>query len=257
MNFTPIQPPENISLFVKSIMVFEEVANQKTILPFFADGYPGLIFFESERGLAVYPQDKQMPVFFIYGQTLEPLELVFESNYRMIVFQFYPFILRSFFNIDPKSINDNCYNLLEHNDGSVAETLKNLQSGTTVEEKITLITNYLLAVFTEKKERLNDNLKQALLHIIENKGQISITQVCRVIDVNKRTFERRFVAETGLLPKQFAQIIQFHSSLEQLTDKDFDKLTDVVYENGFSDQSHFIKVFKAFTGRTPKSFSNV
>jgi AraC-like DNA-binding protein len=66
--------------------------------------------------------------------------------------------------------------------------------------------------------------------------------------------ERRFLSETGLSPKQFAKIIQFQNSLTQLSVKDYTSLTDVVYQNGFSDQSHFIKVFKAFTGKTPKAF---
>ena len=42
--------------------------------------------------------------------------------------------------------------------------------------------------------------------------------------------------------------------IERVAGKDYTTLTDIVYENGFADQSHFIKVFKAFTGKTPKAF---
>jgi len=42
--------------------------------------------------------------------------------------------------------------------------------------------------------------------------------------------------------------------MEQLTQKNFTKLTDIVYKNGYADQSHFVKVFKSFTGKTPKAF---
>ena len=31
-------------------------------------------------------------------------------------------------------------------------------------------------------------------------------------------------------------------------------LSEIAYLAGFTDQSHFIKVFKAFTGKTPKAF---
>lgn len=257
MDYKEIQPHDNISLFVRSIMLFEGTAYKKTVLTFFADGYPGLLFFESDKGLKVHPHDKQMPEFFIYGQTLEPLELVFETSYKMIVFQFYPFILRSFFNVDPKTINDNCYNLLELGDATIDATMAGLKNTASIEEWVNLITQYLISVFIQKQERLDAKIKEALLIITENRGQISMTDVCDKIQVNKRTFERRFAAETGLLPKQFAKIIQFQSSLEQLTENDYDKLTDIVYENGFSDQSHFIKVFKAYTGKTPKAFSKI
>jgi AraC-like DNA-binding protein len=29
----------------------------------------------------------------------------------------------------------------------------------------------------------------------------------------------------------------------------------VVYQNGYADQSHFIRVFKSFTGKTPGQFT--
>lgn len=255
MDYNIIAPEPPLSLFVRNIMIFEGEADKKTVLPFFADGYPGLIFFESEKGLSVYPHDKQMPVFFIYGQTLEPLELVFETRYRMIVFQFYPFILRSFFNIDPKTINDNCHNLLESGGALVSPLVNQLQEPLPVAGKTVLISNYLLSVFAQKQQRLDTVVRQALVTIIDSGGQAAIADVCRRLGANKRTLERRFFAETGLLPKQFAQIIQFHNALQQLTGNDFYKLTDIVYENGFSDQSHFIKVFRAFTGKTPTAFS--
>lgn len=257
MQYTEITPAPEIALFVKNILVFEGSADERAVLPFYADGYPGLIYFESEKGLKVQPHDKQMPAFFIYGQTLEPLQLVFDTSFRMIVFLFYPFILQNFFGIDPKSINDNCYNLLELQDSAVTATIARLKNGAQGTEWSAAITDYLLTVFTEKQQRLDRHIRNGIVMITENRGQVAIADVCAAIGVNQRTFERRFAAETGLLPKQFAQILQFNSSLEQMAGNDFDKLTDIVYENGFSDQSHFIKVFKAYTGITPKAFSKL
>jgi len=76
MNFKTVKPDKSISLFVKSILVFEEnETDQKTVLPFFADGYPGLICQETTNGLLVNPQNKLMPTLFLYGQTIHPIEL--------------------------------------------------------------------------------------------------------------------------------------------------------------------------------------
>src|SRR5204863_5619332 len=102
------------SLLVKTIWVFEDTdAKQKTRLPFFADGYPGLIFQQTKNGLSVYPHEKKMPVLFLYGQTIQPVELEMLGPYQLIIFQLYPFVLRSLFDITPKSITDNCYDLLQ------------------------------------------------------------------------------------------------------------------------------------------------
>jgi AraC-like DNA-binding protein len=256
MNFQNVIPDKSVSLFVKSIWVFEEAnEDQKTVLPFFADGFPGLIHYEAPKGMTVFPHEKIMPSFFIYGQTIRPIEVVFEGSYKMIVFQLYPFILKSFFGIAPKSINDNCYDLANTNDEESPSVLTRMSLNSGTEARIKMISSYLSSIFEAKRRSLDLNLKQALQLTIDKKGQLSIKELSRGMKVSERTLERRFTSETGLSPKQFARIIQFQSSLEQLTVKDFNKLTDIVYQNGFADQSHFIKVFKAFTGRTPKIFS--
>jgi len=123
-----------------------------------------------------------------------------------------------------------------------------------VQQKINAIAELLLMFFERKKQDLDFKIKQAIEIIIHTQGQENISLIAEKLKLNIRTFERRFFNATGLPPKQFAKIIQFQASLEQLTIADFTKLTDIVYQNGFSDQSHFIRVFKAFTGKTPKAF---
>src|SRR5687768_112092 len=99
MNFQSIEPDKSISLFVKSIWVLEsEDPTLNTNLPFFADGYPGLMFDETENGLIVNPHKKWMPVLFLYGQTINPIELQMTGRYQVIIFHLYPFVLKSFFN---------------------------------------------------------------------------------------------------------------------------------------------------------------
>lgn len=258
MTFENIIPDKSVSLFVKNILVFEEYENTpKTILPFFADGYPGLIFQETQNGLLVNPHQKQMPVLFLYGQTIHPIELVMEGNYKLMIFQLYPFVLKSFFNVDPKSINDNCYDLMQLDDNKVGNLIQQLKAEAILKNRINLLSDFLYACFQAKKSTIDFKIIQSLQLILDNKGQLNIGKVFEDLKLNERTFERRFVNEVGISAKKFSQIIQFQHTLEQLTVKDYTKLTDIVYTNGFADQSHFIKVFKAFTGKTPKKFQKV
>lgn len=257
MNFKTIIPNKSISLFVKNILVFEEPdKSQKTILPFFADGYPGLIFQETPNGLLVSPQNKLMPAMFLYGQTINPIELIMTGSYKLILFQLYPFVLKSFFNVIPKDLNDNCYNLeqLENNSGN--DTIRKLNQTKNFSNKIEIITSFLHSIFLEKQKELDFTISIAIQKIINRKGQLVIGDLCNELHLTERTFERRFFNAVGVSAKQFAKIIQFQQSLEQLTVKDFTKLTDIVYANGFADQSHFIKVFKAYTGKTPLAFKS-
>ncbi len=254
MNFQSIIPDKSVALFVKNIWVFRsETENLQTSLPFFADGFPGLMHHKTENGLVVKPHQKKMPKTFLYGQTITPIELMMKGKYEIIIFQLFPFVLRTFFDILPQSINDNCY-YLDDEQGAITQLNEKLDACSTVDEKILLISKLLFSYFETKKQNLDFEIRKSITEIISSKGMTGIREISERQQLNLRTFERRFLKETGLSPKQFAKIIQFQNSLEQLSAKDYTKMTDVVYENGFSDQSHFIKVFKAFTGKTPKNF---
>lgn len=253
MESTTLPPGEEVSLFVKNILLFEEKANPTdTILPFFADGYPGLVYQETESGMWVQPQNKVMPAGFFYGQTLHPIHLHLSGSYKMIVFQLYPFVLNSFFNVNPKELNDSCYDLQQVQNWHECQTA--VQSDDHINSKIAHISTFLYQIFLKQSQKLDFLVKESLRLILDQRAQITIKDLCIKLHTTVRTFERRFLKEVGVSPKDFVQITRFQQSFEQLSDNDFDKLTDIVYANGFADQSHFIRVFKAFTGKTPSTF---
>jgi AraC-like DNA-binding protein len=69
--------------------------------------------------------------------------------------------------------------------------------------------------------------------------------------LSERTLERRFKQSIGISAKLFSRICRFQESLNQLRKNKYDKLSDIAYENGYADQSHFIRSFKEFTGVSP------
>jgi AraC-like DNA-binding protein len=94
------------------------------------------------------------------------------------------------------------------------------------------------------------------LEIIKGGGLTPLNNIKKDLSVSERTFERRFLKAVGVTAKQFSQIIRFQNSLDDLKSNGYEVLSDIVYKNGFADQSHFTRVFKAFTGATPSHFSN-
>ncbi|MGK4566462.1 DUF6597 domain-containing transcriptional factor [Flavobacterium sp. 3HN19-14] len=233
MNAFTIQPDSTIAEFVKEILVFEDLAaTGDSTLPFFADGYPGLLFNETQGGLTVSPQNKLMPSLFLYGQTLHPVELHIRGAYKLVVFQLYPFVIESFFNIDPKTLNDGCFDLSTIPDGATTET--ELQMNSQLEFCIARITAFLLSIFELKKKKLDLPVRTAIAIILDANGQMTNGELCGALHITERTLERRFTKAVGLSPKQFSQVIRFQQSLEQLTSGDYETLSDIVYANGFS-----------------------
>ncbi|HAE68509.1 MAG TPA: AraC family transcriptional regulator, partial [Sphingobacterium sp.] len=151
--------------------------------------------------------------------------------------------------------NDDCYDLNTPSNTTFHQLTGTLSSFSTTENSIQLLTQSLLSFFDSKKNKLDFSIQRAILEIIESQGQIIIKEIAKREALNIRTFERRFLKETGISAKQFAKMVQFQAAFKQLNSKDFRKITEIVYENGFADQSHFIRVFKTFTGTTPASFN--
>lgn len=257
MGSTPMQvqniiPDQSIALFVKNIMVFENKDDVETVIPFFADGYPGLMFHQTERGLTIQPYGKKMPIIFLYGQTIKPITIEVDGPFKIVIFQFYPFVLRAFWELNPEDINDGCYDLNEKKE--IDELIKEILSSFNVQEKITVISRLLIGYFEQKRNKLDFSIRGVIQCIIDKKGAVPIHEIAKNKNLHIRTLERRFLRETGIPAKQFAKIVQFQNSLTQLTTHDSGSINEIVYANGFSDQSHFIRVFKAFTGLTPNTF---
>jgi len=246
-----IKKDPRIAPFIKEIIFLESADDLLHKLPFYADGYPGIIFSETKEQVLLLPVNKLLPNFFLYGQTIEPIELHINGPYKLIVFQLYPFATRLLLNINPVEINDACYDLRQVENIDTKKTIGQLTHSDT-SERVRNITNYLLQLVQHSSIDPDKSIKLAVSTIINSKGVIKIKELRSQLFITERTFERKFNKEVGVTPKQFAKIIQFSFSLNHLQESDYTKLTNIAYENGFSDQSHFIRTFKRYTGETPK-----
>jgi len=98
-----------------------------------------------------------------------------------------------------------------------------------------------------------DALVGNAVHLIrQNNGIIRIHQLASSLHLSQDPFEKRFRALVGATPKQYASIIRLRGLIHNFPS--YTSLTDASYEAGYFDQSHFIKDFRLFTGRSPKEF---
>lgn len=253
MDLKKTVPDESIAFIVKDILHVKSLGNPaKTMLPFFADGYPGLVFHVTPEGQWVQPHNRRMPPAYLYGQTLHPVELHIQGSYTLIIFQLYPIVINGLFGLDAKTLNNGCYDLQKTAGWDSIETA--LFEEKDIRQQIRIISRYLHNLFYTRRQNLDLALKNSIQLILNAKAQITVKALCEKLHLTPRTFERRFSKEVGISAKDFIQITKFQLSFERLSVKDYTYLSDIAYENGFADQSHFIRVFKAFTGATPSAF---
>ncbi len=240
-----------LELFVKEIFIWENQDDPQNLkLTFFADGYPGIVYLQSEKALLL-PREKELSGFFLYGQMIAPYELSIRAPYLMIGFQLYPFAAKLFFDVNPKKLNDDCVDLSKINSTATENPLKTLAALSTINSKVEVIARFLLELARKKGLDEYLEIQKAIQIIFDHKGKVIVNELARNLNTTERTLRRKFNECIGISPKKFAKIIQFQTSLTQISMGGFSKLTDVVYENGYADQSHFIRNIKKFTGKKP------
>jgi AraC-like DNA-binding protein len=87
-------------------------------------------------------------------------------------------------------------------------------------------------------------------------GQMKIEELAIRSHLSPRQFERRFKRLIGRTPKTFARLVRFEAVRDTLYQNPARPMTDLAYQFGYTDQSHFIHDFKAFAGYTPSEYVN-
>ncbi len=110
-----------------------------------------------------------------------------------------------------------------------------------------------------KKEISNTNpikpkketFDKAIKHINKNidKSKINLEKLASKAGYSKYHFLREFKKEFGLTPCHYIHNIKINQA-RNLIDSN-NSLSQIAFECGFADQSHFIKIYKKFYGHTP------
>jgi AraC-like DNA-binding protein len=136
------------------------------------------------------------------------------------------------------------------------------QSGKNLEEKIMLAQNnqqraQLLSSFFEECLRKNETTLSPVCRLIRQMAQRSDTTQVQPLaaqcHLSVRQLERQFLHYAGFSPKRFARITRFQLAMNHYGQLDT-SLTQLAYDCGYYDQSHFIHDFKTFSGHHPEHY---
>ena len=122
----------------------------------------------------------------------------------------------------------------------------------TTVERIDLLDQYFLRHLGTKRK---DNSIFAAVRIIEAyKGQVDIEYVAKSIGLSRRQLERKFKERVGILPKQLCRSFRFKNILKHLNTSSIVSWATTSVSCGYYDQSHMIRDFKHFTGKSPLAY---
>jgi len=192
------------------------------------------------------------PEFTLIGIQTKPYDVKFNQLVQVFGIRFNPEGIYSLFGVPPsiftstfengndvlgKPFNDYCARLRETND---------------ISEKIKLTENFLLKKLSERNFR-SDYVDLSLEIIRKNQGTISLNELIEQVPISIRQLQRQFKKRFGITIKEYMRLSRYNAIQKYMQSQQVN-LTELTYESGFSDQSHFIKEFKLLTGIRPSGF---
>ncbi len=194
------------------------------------------------------------PLSFISGISSDYADVAACGTSGVIAVTFYPFGACNFMDFPLRRIENSMINLHDI-DGQKAKLVEEqINNALSMQERIAAVEKYLLSRFMPIYKDDFILIKKILCTILQNRGQITAADLSKSMFLSGKSLERKFSTFIGISPKQFIRIVRFQEVIKQFSDPDKKLLIERSYDNGYFDQAHFIKDFKALSGYTPKEF---
>lgn len=250
-----ICPSKAVESVIEGFYVFSRDPENHTDL-IFNDGFPVLVFLQSrEDAVKVTRQNRSFeingawasagPIRNIYVKYSSKAEQVF-------IVRFYPGAFYRLFGLDAQYFRRNPVAPFEYIANNNGFSLAKFFECNSIEEKAAFVGSYVGHSFTGTDT--SGILHKTLDYIHKIKGKGTVRNVTKDAGVNYKWLERNFAQHIGLLPKEYIQLQRFmHAYLDLVGWRDVD-LMRIAISNGYYDSNHFLKDFKAYTGKTPLEY---
>ncbi len=247
MVYQVFKPTQYLSEYIRAFWLLEtDTKDGAPDYRLFADSCPNLVFQYKKPSVGVTGNFDG----FIAGPKDGFIDMRMEGTMGLFGVYLYPYVIPSIFNIPSAE-------LVNH-----AEEISNLlgREGKEFEEKVITAPGsqqrmQLISDFITGKLAKNSSPEMGIVHsvstIIQTGGSVPVDTISKQCFLSHRQFERKFQSAVGLAPKLFSRINRFSALLSLYRNKTPKNLAELSYVAGYSDQSHFIRDFREFSGLTP------
>lgn len=226
-----IEPDQTIADFVENMGTFQNLSGAAKEVVIIPDGRVDLFFMQSPSepfcvtllGLETYPEQREIP-----------------SKTTAFVVSFKPIAVEYILNTSIAGLLNKGEVLSNDFWGFQADDLQDFE----------LCCKKATQKIKESLPEKTDERKHQLFKLIyESKGEMSVRDLSEKIGWSSRQINRYFTKQLGLSLKAYSTILRFRTSLEHIAQgKLFPELN-------YTDQNHFIKEIKKFSGVAPKELS--
>ena len=258
MIYLKFQPSKLLLPFVECYYVWQsgEEPVKDLVVESPPNGFCSIVF---NSGDTYFLQNKkyerlEVPKEFAAGQGIYSYKLFLNGNISIAGIVFRPAGLATLFNLPVYQYTEERIDLRKILVPFVVEKYATaIASAVEPVQKARLLEEFVLKFYEANKPE-PDYIDEAANKIVDSYGLLNVNELMENIYMSRRNFERRFFKKVGLSPKYYARIRRIGYSLSLVIGKKKVDWAKVFSECEYYDQSHFIKDFLEFTGRTPQQY---
>ena len=199
---------------------------------------------------------QRLPEAFMTGQATHQYRLHLPDRIRMVGIVFRPAGIGSLFGLPMIELTDERVALTDVLGESVQFLTEQLAEAANHPDRITILEQFLSFQML-KRNHQPDRIDYTTNLIVARRGVVTMNELIDDAYLCRRQFERKFLQRVGVSPKFYARIRRISYLCAELAGQRW-RLTDwqdLIYRCGYYDQSHFIKEFTEFTGKSPSLYA--
>lgn len=184
----------------------------------------------------------------VMGINSVPITFMLSKVRAVIYVRFAPGGLYAFTRMHQSQLSNQIVDAVDVFGRSIAILWEILAKSYDSRQSIQLVEKYFM-------QRLDDVVESSVVSYMLNHIYSPMTQLAKRTGYSSKYLTKIFQKFVGVGPKTFQRIDRFHSAVSNLNHLPHDiAWSDVVFQQGYHDQAHFIKDFKAFSGLTPQHY---
>ena len=196
-----------------------------------------------------------VPKAFLTGQATHSYQLLLSGMLGMAGIVFHPTGLSTLFGLPMYGFSDERIELRAILGSRIDEWHHKIGEATTPASRVAVLEQFLNHQLLFRKTE-PDRTDYAANRIVAQQGVVNISELMDELYVCRRQFERQFLQKVGVSPKYYARIRRVGALCHQLSQNHWQVADwqDLIHQFGYYDQSHFIKEFTEFTGKSPSVY---
>lgn len=255
MHYEKFAPSSALTPFIECYFVWEGEAKERIEVQSPPSGLGAIVFSYGDPTWATQHSTTEIPVpeSFICGLFTTNYQRILSGKIGMFGIVFKIPAIHNFFGLRMSTLVNARMPLellLEHNDAALPGKMKNAGD---VETRIRLSEEFLLPRVPAARANLTI-IDEAHAWIDEKNGLVTVDEVSEKFGISKRYLEKQFLVKVGVSPKFYARIKRFGALSNKVAHNENIDWQDIVFQNGFHDQSHLAKEFMEFNKQSPTSY---